>query len=147
MENSTLKLLLSNYKKLDHNVISCKEAAKAKNIPLGNELKSLVLTTSNGLYLLHMPGNKDADLRKVKRQLGVKEACLASKETLKSIGVKPGTVCPFLEKLWDLPQLISSELSNINKMSTNNGEQNKYIEFHTSTLFKHPKAKIGIFTK
>ena len=51
---------------LSCSVITCKEAASAKKIPLKNELKSLVLTTSNGLYLLHLPGDKKANLRTVK---------------------------------------------------------------------------------
>ena len=140
--------LLSNYKELNFDVITCQEAAKAKGIPLENELKSLIITTSNGLYLLHIPGNKNADWRKVKKHLGVKEACLASKEILTSLGVSPGRVCPFANDLWNLPQLITTELLQINRVTTNNGEFNKYIEFNANVLINSRlKIKLGTFIR
>jgi prolyl-tRNA editing enzyme YbaK/EbsC (Cys-tRNA(Pro) deacylase) len=134
-------------KTLVHNVISCKEAAGAKNIPLSHELKSLVLITGKGMYLLHLSGEKMADLRSVKKYLGCKQVCLASREDLKVLNVKPGTVNPFYEKLSILPQLISTELLELEFVSTNAGELNKYVIFKPNLLLSGNEIHIGNFSK
>jgi len=132
---------------LTSNVVSCEEAATAKNIPLLNELKSLILTTSAGPHILNLPGDKRADLHAIKRRLAIKEAHLASGEMLRSLNVRPGTVCPFLKNLWSLPQLISQELLHLSYVSTNSGELNKYIIFDPMLLSFNENAIVGNFTK
>jgi hypothetical protein len=74
-------------------VVTCEEAAAAKCIPLENELKTLILRTSRGYIALNLPGDSAADLRSVKAALEVEQACLASLDELKALGMSPGTVC------------------------------------------------------
>ncbi|MCL2436362.1 MAG: YbaK/EbsC family protein [Lentimicrobiaceae bacterium] len=133
--------------KLHHDVISCSEAAVAKGIPLENELKSLILTTSKGLYVLNIPGNENASLRSVKNALDVDEALLANIEQLSTLQVQPGTVCPFLPQLWCLPQLISKDILKLSFVSTNNGTKNQYIIFCPKLLLQSERHIIGCFSK
>jgi prolyl-tRNA editing enzyme YbaK/EbsC (Cys-tRNA(Pro) deacylase)/precorrin-6B methylase 2 len=132
---------------LPHDVISCMDAATAKMIPLKHELKSLVLKTEKGLYMLSLTGDLYADLRSVKRCLGVDEACLASENDLKSLGLKKGAVCPVLKRVWDMPQLISKEVFDLEYVSTNAGKLNECIMFNPKELLKHNNLTIGDFSK
>jgi len=133
--------------KLNYNVISCSEAAYAKGIPIKNELKSLILTTSKGLYLLNIPGDENASLRSVKSILDVNEAFLASNDQLKALQVQSGTICPFLPQLWCLPQLISKDLLELSYVSTNNGTRNNFIIFCPKLLLQSERCIIGFFSK
>ena len=132
---------------LNQSVISCEEASVAKNIPLINELKSLILKTSNGLYVLNIPGNSKANLRLVKKTINATEAYLADKETLEKLQVSAGTVTPLLNQIWELPQLFSSDILLLRYISTNAGVRNKYIIFEPSLFLIHPNIIIGAFTK
>jgi prolyl-tRNA editing enzyme YbaK/EbsC (Cys-tRNA(Pro) deacylase) len=132
---------------LSRNVISCEEAAREKHIPLKNELKSMVLTTSDGLAVIHIPGDKMVDLRKIKRFLAVREAYLASKEILTQLGIQPGTVSPLVDNIWNLKQLISKEIMSLSFVSTNTGDLNRYVIFHPKTLLLNPNIEIGEFSK
>src|SRR5271154_6042314 len=83
-------------RELASDVVSCAEAASGKGIPLANELKTLVLTTSKGLRALHLRGDRSASLRKVKNFLAVDEARIAPPYVIAGLGLMPGTVCPLL---------------------------------------------------
>jgi prolyl-tRNA editing enzyme YbaK/EbsC (Cys-tRNA(Pro) deacylase) len=132
---------------LSRNVVSCEDAAREKNIPLKNELKTLILTTSNGQVATHLSGDRKVDLRKIKHLLAVKEACLASKETLAKLGVQPGTASPFVDSIWNLKQLISNEIMSLDFVSTNNGELNEYVVFPPAALLINPDIMVGQFSK
>ena len=134
-------------KSLPRDVVSCFEAARTKAIPLRNELKSLVLMTDKGLYVLNLPGNTRADLRAVKKFLNVEQAYMASEEDLSPLGVRKGTVSPVNKKLWSLPQLMSEEVLSLEFVSTNNGKLDEYIIFKPTELLKHRELLIGRFTK
>jgi prolyl-tRNA editing enzyme YbaK/EbsC (Cys-tRNA(Pro) deacylase) len=133
--------------KLHYDVISCSQAAYAKGIPLKNELKSLILTTNKGLYVLNISGDENASLRSVKNVLNVDEAFLANIEQLNELQVQPGTICPFLPQLWCLPQLISKDVLKLSFVSTNNGTRNQYIVFHPKLLLQSERHIIGCFSK
>ena len=140
--NFTFKLY-----ELDHDVISCVQAANAKGISLKNELKTLVLETSNGLYIVNTSGENHVSLRQIKSSLGVKEAYLLSAHKLNEINLKPGAICPFLDQLWDLPMLIDKTVLDLLFVSTNNGIRNQFIIFPPKLLLLSPKHIIGTFGK
>ena len=146
MSINTIDLNAFQVFKLNYDVISCSQAAHAKGIPLENELKSLILTTSKGVYVLNIPGNKKASLRSVKNALDVDEAFLANTEQLKGLQIQSGTVCPFLPQLWCLPQLISKDILQLSFVSTNNGTRNQYIIFCPKLLLKSERHIIGVFS-
>jgi prolyl-tRNA editing enzyme YbaK/EbsC (Cys-tRNA(Pro) deacylase)/methylase of polypeptide subunit release factors len=132
---------------LPHNVITCIDAANAKMIPLEHELKSLVLKTDKGLYILSLSGKNFADFRAVKKTLGVEEAHMASDAELTSLGLKKGAVCPVLKILWNMPQLVSKEVFDLQYVSTNSGKLNECIMFSPNELLKHQKLLIGEFSR
>jgi prolyl-tRNA editing enzyme YbaK/EbsC (Cys-tRNA(Pro) deacylase) len=132
---------------LPEDVISCTDAATAKMIPLQHELKSLVLKTGKGLYVLSLMGSASADFRAVKRILGTKEASMASEEELYSLGLKKGAVCPVLQILWNMPQLLSTEVFELDYVSTNAGKLNECIIFNPRELLKHRELITGEFSR
>ncbi len=137
---------LTEYK-LISSVVSCKEAALAKGIPLKNELKTLILKTSIGFVALQLPGNSQASLRKVKRTLNVKLASLASHEELKSLGLAPGRVSAVLKPTWSMLHLVHETILTLNYISTNSGSLRKYYIFHPSIFLKADKVIVGEFVQ
>lgn len=144
MELQSIKL--KEYK-LDRPVVTCEEAARAKGIPLENELKTLLLETSNGLVAVELPGDAKVSLRKIKDVLEVKNAHLAAPEILAELGLKPGTVSAVCAPVWDMPHLVSMRLLNIDEVSTNSGKKDGYYRFEPSLLLKAENVKIGDFEK
>lgn len=112
---------------LKFEVISCVQAAKAKGFPLRNELKTLLINTSKGLYVTNILGDQKLNLRKVKQALGCKQARLASPQILKKLGLVPGTVCAIKDPVWELPSLIESSLLDLKFTSTNDGTRTGYV--------------------
>jgi len=135
------------YYPLEKDVVSCEEAASAKGIPLQNELKSLILDTNKGLYLLNIPGDRFANLRSVKTILNVKNAYLADHNILNNLKVQSGTITPLLKQIWALPQLLSLEVLKYDFVSTNAGVLDKYIIFKPKILMAHPNVITGHFIK
>jgi prolyl-tRNA editing enzyme YbaK/EbsC (Cys-tRNA(Pro) deacylase) len=130
---------------LDREVVSCRQAAAAKNVPLKNELKTLILRTTDGLYAVNLCGDQRLSLRVVKRFLHVKEANLLSVLEMSSIGLTPGTVCPFLLPVWNMRQLLSSTLLNLEFTTTNNGTLTGYFIFQPQLLLNVPYVEVGDF--
>jgi len=130
---------------LEREVVSCRQAADAKGVPLQNELKTIVLTTTNGSVAVHMRGDHQLSLRAVKRFLDVKEAHLLSVSEMNKLGLSPGAVCPFLPPVWNMPQLLSSPLLDLEFVTTNNGTTTGYFIFKPQILLKVPHVEVGDF--
>src|SRR5258708_5564540 len=79
------------------------------------------LCISDGIVVVHVPGTKMISLRSVKRALGVKQARLASLSKLAELALTPGTVSPVLDPVWSLRHLISSDVLDLEYVTTNNG--------------------------
>jgi prolyl-tRNA editing enzyme YbaK/EbsC (Cys-tRNA(Pro) deacylase) len=131
--------------KLSHDVITCEEAAKAKGIPLENELKTLVITTGARTYALHLPGDKKASLRKVKQFLGTEQACLISPRDLAEMGLSPGTVSPVIDPVWSLSHLVSARILDLPYVSTNGGTRREYFKFDPKILLNAREVAVGEF--
>lgn len=127
-------------------VITCKEAALARHVPLSHELKSLILETPQGPIVVHVPGDKRVSLRAVKRAIGVKQARLASPSYLMQLGLTPGTVCAVLDPIWRLKHLISSDVLDLEYVTTNDGTLNGYFVFPPELLERAEQKLIGIFS-
>lgn len=114
-------------------VTTCLQASRMKGIPLSNELKSLVLRTTAGLWLCHLRADATLILRQVKVALKVNEAFMASTLELAELGVEPGTVCPFLDTLRILPSIIDPSLMTLEYISTNDGTRFGSLFFSLAT--------------
>jgi prolyl-tRNA editing enzyme YbaK/EbsC (Cys-tRNA(Pro) deacylase) len=132
-------------KKLPREVITCAEAAAAKGFELRNELKSIVVRTRVGLVAVHLRGDREVSLRKIKRELGLKDAYLASEEVLVKIGLSPGIVCAVREPLWSMPNLLSASVLELDFVSTNDGTLSGYFVFAPQVLTTCPNVRIGDF--
>ena len=132
---------------LDHEVISCAEAAHAKGFPLKNELKTLVLDTDMGLCTVNTTGDQQVSLRKVKNALKLSNVCMADSQKLSELNLVPGGICPFLEIIWNSTMLIDRSVFDLPFLSTNNGTRIKYIVFEPNLLLLSPKHIIGTYNK
>lgn len=130
---------------LDQEVISCEEAAKAKSINLKNELKTLILSTSDGLVALHLRGDRRASLRAVKSALDVDQAYMLPESELKKLQLVPGTVSAVLEPVWSMPHLVSRSVLALEEVSTNAGTLTKYFRFKPEVLLQAKSIAIGDF--
>jgi len=126
-------------------VITCHSAAKARGHELHRELKSLVLATSQGLCVVHVPGDCSVSLRKVKRHLGIDEAFIADPEQLLELNLGPGTVCAVLDPVWSMRHLVDQRVFEIPEVVTNNGTRNGYFSFDPDELRSAQKVGIGDF--
>ncbi len=143
--NNTPPGLLMEISILPQNVITCEEAAQAKDIALKNELKTLILNTSDGLIALHLRGDRKASLRAVKNALGVSEAYMLDSKRLNRMDLSPGTVSAVLEPVWSMPHLISRSVLAEAAMYTNAGKLNEYFGFPPETLLQAKSTLIGDF--
>ncbi len=128
---------------LNSNVITCIEAATAKGIPLKNELKSILLSSSKGYIVVHLPGDAEVSLHKVKKDLDLREASLASLSQLNKIGLKPGTICAIKDPVRSFQNLISKRVFELDYVSTNNGTLRGYYNFPPSLLLETESVKMG----
>jgi prolyl-tRNA editing enzyme YbaK/EbsC (Cys-tRNA(Pro) deacylase) len=133
--------------RLEAPVITCEEAAQARGIPLTNELKTLLLRTSNGMVAAHLPGDGVLSLRKVKVRLESAEAYIADPEELSAIGLSPGTVSAVLDPVWSLPHLVSRRLLNLSEVMTNDGTRTGYFAFDPAVLVEASDVIVGDFEK
>jgi prolyl-tRNA editing enzyme YbaK/EbsC (Cys-tRNA(Pro) deacylase) len=128
-------------------VVTCEEACKVRGHELNRELKSIILTTSRGLSVVHLSADRMVDLRKVKKSLGVAEARAADPEQLLAMEIGPGTVCAVLEPVWSMQHLVDTAIFKTQEMFTNNGTRNGYFSFDPD-IFKSAKSVIeGDFCK
>lgn len=132
---------------LSAEVISCQQAADARGIPLTNELKTLILQTSEGLVAAHLPGDGVLSLRKVKERLEAAEAYLADPEDLLAIGLSAGTVSAVLDPVWSMPHLVSRRLLDLTEVMTNNGTRTGYFAFDPALLVEARSVVVGDFEK
>lgn len=120
------------YNAYDYDVISCIDAAQARNVRPSQELKHLVIETEHCFLLAHIPGDRRISLRKVKNMIRGKRASLASLGKFKPFG--PGTVCPFLNPFWKFIHLIDVDVLSKKTMTTNNGTTRGFIRFSPQLL-------------
>jgi prolyl-tRNA editing enzyme YbaK/EbsC (Cys-tRNA(Pro) deacylase) len=128
-------------------VSSCAEAAKAKGVDLEHELKSLLVTTDQGLVLAHTRGNRRLSLRAIKHTLGTDQARLAALSELGNIGLNRGTVCPFTPVLWTMRQVVAREVLGMAWVTTNAGEPDLYVVFDPLLLLRAPAISAGDFER
>lgn len=134
--------------KLESPVISCEDAAKARGIQLVNELKSLLLETSKGRYVVHLPADGQVDLRRVKNFLNVKEAYILDPELLVAdYDLSRGRICAVLEPIWSLPHLVSKRLLSLKEIYTNNKTRIGYFKFSPNILMQAENSNLGDFEK
>lgn len=132
---------------LDHEVVTCEEAAKARGISLQNELKTLILKTPTGLIAAHICGDSELSLNAVKNATVERNLRIADPENLASIGLQAGTVCPILNPVWEMSHIISKRVLSLNFVMTNNGTKTGYFKFDPVFLTNANSFIIGNFER
>lgn len=127
---------------LPHAVVSCEEAAAAKGVALAHELKTLIVETDDGMALAHVRGDRRLSLRAIKRTLASRQARLAGRSTIATLGVGPGTVSPFHPALWPLPHLMSPDVLELEWVTTNAGSLDRYVVFDPRLLLQAVDVRI-----
>ncbi len=116
-------------------------------IPISSELKTLILSTSNGYVALHICGNRQVNLREIKVFLKCKQACLASPSELHKIGLEPGKVCPLIEPTWSMQHLVSKDILGLERVPTNDGAKRGYYIFNPIILLHLENYEVGYFVR
>jgi prolyl-tRNA editing enzyme YbaK/EbsC (Cys-tRNA(Pro) deacylase) len=132
---------------LPREVITCKEAAAARNIALRNELKTMILRTSSGLVAAHVPGDCKIDLRAVREIMEVDRAFIAPISDLKNLGLDRGTVSPVLNPVWSLPHLIDRRVMKLNFVAANNGTTTGHFRFTPAALLAASSYTLADFAQ
>jgi prolyl-tRNA editing enzyme YbaK/EbsC (Cys-tRNA(Pro) deacylase) len=113
-------------------------------VPLEHELKSLVIDTSAGLVVAHIPGDRRLALRAVKSCIPTPQAHLAD---LAALNLVPGTVHPFHERLWQLRHLVSREVFALDWVTTNAGDLTTFVIFAPTLLLSTRHVTVGEFCR
>ena len=132
---------------LEKEVISLEEAAKARGVPLPNELKTTILSTTNGYVAVHLPGDGQISLRAIKNALEVQVALIATAEELYQLELSNGTVSAVLEPVWSMPHLFSKRVLTFDFVTTNNGTRSQYFKFDPIELLNASSYLLGQFEK
>ena len=75
---------------------TAEDAARAVGSKLAQIVKSLVVDCDGRPYVVMVPGDRRADLRKVARAAGVRKAKVAGPDRVRAVtGFEPGAVAPF----------------------------------------------------
>ncbi len=130
---------------LNYQVETCFEAANAKCIPLKNELKTIIMQTTHGIYAVHLRGDKKVANRIIKNVLECDHAHQIGVVELKKMGLSHGTVSAVLNPVWSLPHLISKQLLELDYVSTNNGTLSGYFTFSPKILLRAESASVEDF--
>jgi len=84
-----------SYQVLSHSkpVYTCEEAARERNVPLHEMVKTILLVDKSGQYCI--PGNRQLNLQKVREALKLRRLSFASREEVKQVtGYEVGSVPP-----------------------------------------------------
>ena len=128
-------------------VISCLEAALAREVSLEDELKHILLSVDTDFFLVHVPGNKRVDFNSVAEFTNASEIRLANLKNSFGTSIHQGAVFPFDEPFWSLPHLIDNCVLNKQSISTNDGTLRGYIKFNPNLLKLLPIYHLGEFSE
>ena len=130
-------------------VNNCRDAAKARNIKLFEELKSIVLNVNDKFYVFHFLGDEillsriiEKHFKKVRRTKPKKFRFATFKELIINFGISKGQVTPLNEKIWNTYQYLSPSLLQSQIVYTNDGTLNGYIQFDSRMLLETLKNNI-----
>jgi len=129
-------------------VASAEEAARARGVPLGALVKTIVVRISDDDFrLIAIPGDRAIDWPKLRAVLGVSRASLADHADLPDItGYMRGTVTPLgATRIW--PLVIDAELAELGEVSIGGGAHGVAIHLSPADLASQFHALIADVSK
>jgi len=129
-----------------HNpVITCEEAAKARQICLYRELKTLLLKLGHKKISVHLKGNNRLNSTAIKKLFKINHLRFLSSSELREYNLSKGLVNP-----WNIPfceyNLICFNIFENEYMYTNNGHYDQGIRFAPYDLLNISNVIIGEFS-
>ena len=130
---------------IHYKVISCKEAAVARNIPLKKELKSIILKTPYETLAVHLCGSDKINSKKIKIALNVKEIRFATALELESFRLKSGLINPWNINFCER-HLVCKRVFDNDFMATNNGTYTEGIRLKPKELLTLKNVEVGDYS-
>ncbi|MGD8781824.1 MAG: YbaK/EbsC family protein [Ignavibacteria bacterium] len=115
-------------------VVTCEEAAKARNVNVTNELKHMLVKFHNKFALVHVCGNLDVELELVAHAIKVQQVHLASLKYTPIGHIPRGTICPFKQPLWSWFHILDKSIELKEWMTTNDGTKRGFLRFNPLLL-------------
>lgn len=153
METKVTRLLDSKgieYRLLPHekSVFTCEDAAKERDVPLGEMIKCILLVDKKKNYfLVCITADKMVDTEKVREKVNCKRLSFASAQEIEKIlGYKMGVISPLLLKT-KVPILFDNAIMKREKVNISSGNPKAGLELNPRILISLIKPKFGNFSK
>jgi Cys-tRNA(Pro) deacylase len=136
------------YKTSSHKpVFTSEEAAQARQAPLEEGAKALVLQADSKPIMVVISAANKLDLKAIKKLYGYKDVSMADKDTLlKVTGLEPGAIPPF-GSLFKIPTYVDKNITTLESVSFNAGSHTKSIQMGAKDFVAIEKPTVGEFSK
>ena len=127
---------------LDNSARTAMEAASSLGCEVGSIVKSLLFKTENTFILCLVAGDKKASLKKIKKELNIKDVAMASAEDVKNVtGYTIGGVSPIGHKN-KIKIYIDNSLERFNFLFAAAGHPNCVLRINFTDLQKITNGSI-----
>ena len=135
-----------NYETASHErVYTSEEAAKVRGVPLSTGVKSMIIRTESGFFLVLVPGDRRIDFDKIKNELG--KATLASADDVfRMTGCEVGSVHPF-GNLFGLQIFMDRRVLDNNIVNFNAGLHEVSISMSPRDMASIINPELGDYSK
>ena len=137
------------YRLYEHEAVyTSEEASKVRGVELRSGVKSLVLKSDDGRYLLaDLAADRKADIKKLQEVAKAKKLHLASREEVISVtGCEPGSVHPFGD-LFGLPTYLDPSVLENEYVNFNIGLLTRSVRIRREDLTRLLGAVVAEFAK
>ena len=121
-------------------VFTCRQAARAREVPLHNELKTLLVVYEGKIALLNLPGDRRINRRRVRVALATHSFGLANHEEMATLKVTRGTISPL--SLTGCRSLLDMEVLTLDWITTNAGNLTLGIKLRVQELLAICKFEV-----
>lgn len=145
LDNGRLSVTRTRHITRSHQaVVTCEDAARARGIPLRQELKTLMLFANQQLTAVHLSGADRLIRRAVRRTVHAHDIRFVRVDELRLWDLEPGTINP-----WSVPadtvHLVCLRALAIPVLATNDRTLTGSYFFSSSVLRELPGVEIGVF--
>jgi len=128
-------------------VITCLEASIARGVDLSQELKHIVVNSSNIEYIVHVLGDMKVSTVNVAKFLNTNNVKLSQLKKYNKFSMHRGTIFPFMEPFWSMKNLIDENVLEKKWLTTNDGTLHGFIKFSPKLLLSLPHYERGYFSQ
>ena len=149
-EVSALRELLDRnnvtYKVITHDrVYTSEEAARIRGVPLHSGVKAMIVKSSEGFFLILVPGDMRVDFEKIKGRVG-KAKLAGPEEVFRVTGCEVGSVHPF-GPLFGLQVFMDRRVLDSETVNFNAGMHEVSINMSPKDMTEIIKPEVGDYAK